>query len=172
MSKSICSGESTNILIQSDLPGLTFHWTASLTSGNVTGYTPDSGLVINQVLVNSLLTPGIVTYHITPKAGSCAGPTVDFPVTVNPAGMVSVNISASANNICEGTSITFTAIPVNGGTNPVYQWLVNGGGVWPNALTITYTPTNGDQISCILNSSAICASGNPAIAGIGTKTIT
>jgi len=88
LSKSICSGESTNIPLTANVPGATFHWTATLTSGNITGFSPDSGLIINQVLVNTLATPGIVTYHITPKVGSCSGTTVDFPVTINPGDSV------------------------------------------------------------------------------------
>ncbi|MEI7727916.1 MAG: PKD domain-containing protein, partial [Bacteroidota bacterium] len=70
--KSICTGESTNIPLFGNEPGIMFHWTATLTSGNVTGFTADSGLVINQILINNGATAGVVTYHITPKIGDCA----------------------------------------------------------------------------------------------------
>ena len=84
LSESICSGNSTNISLTSSVPGTLFHWTASLVSGNITGFSADSGLVINQVLMDNLTTPGTVTYHITPKVGSCSGSTVDYQVTVTP----------------------------------------------------------------------------------------
>jgi uncharacterized protein (TIGR02145 family) len=164
LSKSICSGESTNIALTSSVPGTTFHWTASLTSGNITGFSADSGLVINQVLTNNIATPGVVTYTITPKVGSCAGTTVNFPVTVTPGDSVKVSITASTNNVCAGTPITFTATPTNPGANPVYSWKVNGVSSGTNSTTYTYTPVNGDIVTCILTSSLTsCISNNPAI---------
>ena len=54
LSESICSGNSTNIALTSNVPGTMFHWTASLTSGNITGFSAYSGLVINQVLTDNL----------------------------------------------------------------------------------------------------------------------
>jgi uncharacterized protein (TIGR02145 family) len=163
LSKTICSGESTNIALTSSVPGANFHWTASLTSGNITGFSADSGLVINQILINSLSTPGIVTYHITPKVGSCIGTTVDFPVTVNVGDSVKVSISASNNNICAGTAVTFTATPTNPGTTPNYQWKVNGNNSGTNSTTFTYTPINADVVTCVLTSSlTVCITNNPA----------
>jgi len=37
---------------------------------------------------------------------------------------VSVSISPDNNNVCSGTTVNFTALPVNG-VNPSYQWKVN-----------------------------------------------
>jgi len=163
LSKSICSGDSTDIVLTSSVSGTTFHWTASLTSGNITGFSADSGLMINQVLINLLSTAGVVTYHITPKVGSCAGPSVAFPVTVTPGDSVKVSITASTNNICAGTQVTFTAIPTNPGTTPIYQWKVNGANSGTNSTTFTYTPINGDIVTCVLTSSiTACISNNPA----------
>jgi uncharacterized protein (TIGR02145 family) len=164
LSKSICSGESTNISLTSSISGTNFHWTASLTTGNISGYSADSGLVINQILVNSLSTPGVVTYHITPEFGSCLGTTVDFLVTVTPGDSAKVSITASVNNICAGTQVTYTATPTNPGTTPIYQWKVNGVSSGTNSTTFTYTPVNGDIVTCILTSSLTsCISNNPAI---------
>jgi uncharacterized protein (TIGR02145 family) len=172
LSESICSGNSTNISLTSSVPGTLFHWTASLTSGNITGFSADSGLVINQILTDNLTTPGIVTYHITPKVGNCTGSTVDYPVTVTPGAPVSVGISASQNNVCAGTSITYTAVPTNGGANPAYQWKVNGTNSGTNSNTYTYTPVNNDIITCVLTSSLlVCISNNPATSNAITMTV-
>jgi uncharacterized protein (TIGR02145 family) len=162
LSKTICTGESTNIALSSTVPGSNFHWTGSLTSGNITGFSADSGLVINQVLTDNLATPGVVTYHITPKVGSCVGTTVDFPVTITPGDSVKVSITAATNNICAGTSVTFTATPTNPGTTPIYQWKVNGINSGTNSPVFTYIPGNGDLVSCLLTSSATCTTNNPA----------
>ncbi|MDD4554028.1 MAG: FISUMP domain-containing protein [Bacteroidales bacterium] len=167
LTKSICSGESTNISLTSNVTGTMFHWTSSLTSGNITGFSADSGLVINQILIDNLPTPGSVKYTVTPKVGNCSGTPVDFTVTVNPGDSVKVSITASGNNICSGTPVTFTAVPTNPGTSPAYQWKVNGSNAGGNSPVFTYTPVNGDQIQCILTSSiTVCISNNPASSNI------
>ncbi|MEI7726806.1 MAG: LamG-like jellyroll fold domain-containing protein, partial [Bacteroidota bacterium] len=84
-------------------------------------------------------------------------------MTVNPQNAVSIAISASANPFISGTSVTFTAIPWNGGSVPVYQWIVNGIMVGTNANTYTYNPVHGDQVSCTLYSSLDCLSEFPAV---------
>ncbi|HMM12953.1 MAG TPA: T9SS type A sorting domain-containing protein, partial [Bacteroidales bacterium] len=75
---------------------------------------------------------------------------------------VSVNIQASSNNICAGIVVNFTANPVNGGTNPQYQWKVNGSNQGTNSPFFAYEPVNGDMVNVILTSDANCVSGNPA----------
>jgi uncharacterized protein (TIGR02145 family) len=163
LSKTICSGESTNIVLTSNVTNANFHWTATLTSGNITGFSADSGLVINQILVNHNTSPGVVTYHITPKDGNCIGIMSDFTVTVNPGDSVDVSVTESTNNICAGTSVTFTATPVNGGTNPTFQWKVNGTTAGTNNPVFTYTPVNNDKVHCVLTSSnTTCTTNNPA----------
>lgn len=75
---------------------------------------------------------------------------------------VSVSITASANPVMAGTPVTFTALPVNGGSAPVYQWSLNGSGIGDNSATCSLTPVNGDAVSCLLTSDLGCATGNPA----------
>jgi uncharacterized protein (TIGR02145 family) len=84
-------------------------------------------------------------------------------MTVNPSYPVDVSISASANPVCSGIPVIFTALPVNGGTSPVYQWKVNGSTTGTNSATFSYSPSNNDQVQCILTSSyTLCTSNNPA----------
>ncbi len=171
-SETICSGDSTYIVLTSSVPGTMFHWTASLTSGNITGFSADSGLILNQTLIDNLPTNGVVTYHITPEVGSCVGTPVAYPVTVTPGVPVSVSISASQNNVCAGTSVTFTALPLNGGPTPLYQWKVNGINSGTNSNTFTYAPVNNDVVTCVLTSSlSSCISNNPATSNAVTMIV-
>jgi uncharacterized protein (TIGR02145 family) len=172
LSKTICTGESTNIPLFGNEPGIMFHWTATLTLGNISGFSVDSGLVINQILINNGATAGVVIYHITPKIGDCAGAPVDYTVNVNVGDPVNVAIAASANTVCAGTTVTFTATPVNPGTNPIYQWKVNGTNGGSNSPTFAYTPVNGDVVTCILTSSlTVCTSNNPATSNAITMVV-
>lgn len=90
-------------------------------------------------------------------------------VSVNNSLPVSVSVNYSPNPVYENTPVTFTATPVNPGTNPVYNWTVNGNAAGTNSSTFTYTPQNGDVVRCELISSYPCATGNPAS---DTKSIT
>jgi uncharacterized protein (TIGR02145 family) len=58
--------------------------------------------------------------------------------------------------------VTFTATPTNGGITPSYQWKVNGIGVGPNNPVYSYSPNNGDIVSCVMTSNIVCPTGNPA----------
>ena len=76
----------------------------------------------------------------------------------------SVSIGASGNNICHGTSVTFTATPGNGGTAPTYNFYVNGNPV-QNGAGNTYTSSslnNGDSVWVVITSNAACLSTTTA----------
>jgi hypothetical protein len=71
----------------------------------------------------------------------------------------------NTNPVCpEATSITFVAKPTNGGTNPVYQWLLNSSIVGINNDTITLSTFNAnDTVMVIMTpSSEICVSPSNA----------
>jgi hypothetical protein len=111
---------------------------------------------VNGNLVRCILTSSETCTNNNPATSNA------ITMTVNPLLPVSITIAASANPVLAGTSVTFTATPVNGGTTPVYQWLVNGKSVGSNTSTYSYTPYNNDNVTCVLTSNAVCASGNPA----------
>jgi uncharacterized protein (TIGR02145 family) len=172
LSKSICSGESTNIPLSSNVPAATFTWTASLSSGNVSGFSDGSGTSINQILTNNSTTQGVVTYQITPRVGDCKGDTTDYQVTVDPLDTASVSIAATSTTVCTGTLVTFTATPINGGTAPSYQWQVNGVNAGMNSPVFTYLPFTNDHIQCILTSSdTVCIANNPDTSNVITMTV-
>jgi hypothetical protein len=124
---------------------------------------------------NSLVNGDVITCDMTSSLTCVIGnPAASNAITmsVNPALPVSVSITASPNPVCNGTLVTFTASPINGGTTPTYQWLVNGVDVGVNSSTYTTTSlANSDQVYCILNSSEVCTTGNPDSSNVITMVI-
>ncbi|WP_046367715.1 FG-GAP-like repeat-containing protein [Flavihumibacter petaseus] len=67
-------------------------------------------------------------------------------------------ISTTAKDICAGTAVTFRAVSDNGGTNPSWQWQVNGVNTGSDTSIFTTTAlTNNAQVRVIMTSNAICA---------------
>ena len=173
LSKNICSGDFTNITLTSNLPGTIFTYVAIPLTGGVTGWIANgTGPTINQQLFNWLTTPGLIEYQIVPQNGLCLGPPVDYLVTIDHGDSIKVSISPSANNICAGTPVSFTSIPVNGGTNPTYKWFVNSVFTGITTPNYSFTPANNDVVNCELTSSIpTCISNNPATSNSITMTV-
>jgi PKD repeat protein len=96
----------------------------------------------------------VVQSGVCPAANS-ASAQVTISATVAPSVTVSPNLGTT---ICAGTSVTFTATPVNGGSGPTYVWKKNNVAV--GGTSNSYTDAglaNGDQIDCQLTSNAGCA---------------
>jgi uncharacterized protein (TIGR02145 family) len=122
--------------------------------------TPSNGNSINCILTSNL---------------SCAtgSPAISNSVTftVNPNLPVSLSVTASATEVCEGTLVTMQANAINPGQNPVYQWLVNGTPAGTNSTNFQFTPLNSDAVTCLLTSDALCATGSPAVSNSVTFTV-
>ncbi len=81
--QTICSGDTTLILLSSTVAGTTFSWTAS--EIGVTGSSSGTNDTIAQILTATSSVSGTVTYIITPiAAGSCPGLPTVVTITVNP----------------------------------------------------------------------------------------
>ena len=98
-------------------------------------------------------------------ANSCAGPPQSINVHVNPSLPVSVTINTGADPtaICEGILVHFTAVIVNPGTAPTYQWRNHGVDI-PGATDVNYIYTGaapGASITCLVTSNANCVTGSP-----------
>jgi len=96
-----------------------------------------------------------------------------FAISLPSAANVSVTSSDADNTICNGASVTFTAIPTNGGTTPSYQWYINGNPVGTNSATFTTSGlTTGQIVTCIMTSNMSGASNNPATSNAITTAVT
>jgi len=85
------------------------------------------------------------------------GATVNRNEAVTPEVTVT---SGGGNLACAGHLVTFTAMTVNGGGSPVYDWTVNGVPMG-TGNTMSYLPANGDVVHVTLTSNALCAT--PAV---------
>ena len=155
----ICSGNSTTLSVSGTG---TFGWYSAATGGLYLG--GGSNYTTPILIANT-------TYYVQDSTCTASITRTSITVTVNPTSAVSVSITASSNPVCAGTSVTFTATPVNGGTTPAYQWKVNGLSVGPNSPTYSYIPLNNDAVKCVLTSNVTCPTGNPATSNTITMTV-
>jgi gliding motility-associated-like protein len=94
-------------------------------------------------------------------------------MTVDPVLTAAVSISASVNGICAGAPVTFTASPVNEGTNPTYQWYKNTTPIGANSAAYTADNLqNGDAVSCTLTPSYSCLTAPNAASNTVTMNVT
>lgn len=136
----VCSGDSTNIALTSTLAGTTFAWT--VTQSGAQGAFAFSDSVIVQGLT-STLTPGTVSYIITPTNGLCIGQPDTAVVTVNPipAGLA----TPSSATICSADTTNIGLTSNVAGT--VFNWTVfqagvTGGTLGSDSATLAQVLTN------------------------------
>lgn len=98
------------------------------------------------------------------------------PVNVTTSNNIAPSVSISSNqgnSICAGTNVTFTATPTYGGSNPSYQWKVNGSNVGTNSATYsTSSLTNGQTVTVVMTSNLSCANPNSATSSAIAMTVT
>ncbi|MCX6296434.1 MAG: M14 family zinc carboxypeptidase, partial [Bacteroidetes bacterium] len=100
-------------------------------------------------------------------AQSCISSRVIVSAIINTTDPVSNVISSPDFEICAGDVALFNAAITNGGGTPFYQWQVNGINAGPNSSTFSSSSlSNGDVISCVVNSSNVCATNNPAASNV------
>ncbi|MCX7862999.1 MAG: choice-of-anchor L domain-containing protein, partial [Bacteroidales bacterium] len=121
--QAICSGQSTSINLNSNVPSANFAWTATGGS-NISGYSNGSGNGIYQTLINSGTTAQSVTYTITASANGCTGSPANVIVTVNPTPIIN-NISTTPVTTCTGQPDGTITINASGGTAPL-SYSLNG----------------------------------------------
>ncbi len=84
-------------------------------------------------------------------------------VFVEESHPVSITI-AQQGTICEGNEAVFMAQIVNGGSKPILNWFVNGNNVFSGNTNFSYSPVQGDVITCqLITSLTTCLENNPAI---------
>jgi hypothetical protein len=154
----VCVSETFPIVAATASNYTTILWT---TAGNGTFSNPN---IVNPVYTpgSQDITNGTVVLTMTGDPGSTCSATDQVLLTIQNDLPVSVTIVLNTTDICIGTPVSFSAVPVNGGLNPSYQWKVNGTNAGTNDDEFTYIPNDGDVVTVVLTSSIGCALNNPA----------
>jgi len=122
------------------------------------------------VLIDSLRgTGGFLDYGLETAAGTYMATATDTStmcnssmadsavIIVNPVltPMISVSV-VPGTTVCEGTPVSYTAVPVNGGIAPKYEWRVNGIYTGNSTASYNYIPVYADVVDLIMTSNATC----------------
>jgi uncharacterized protein (TIGR02145 family) len=145
----ICSAQQAILIIASHVSGATFTWTASGSSGNVSGYLPGVGNSINQTLTNIGTNIEKVTYTAQPTANTCAGNSGSIDVFVNPVPAVTYTLCHDNLTTPVSQPIRLTGgIPIGGSYTGagVFAGMFNPGVAGIGNHTITYSYSN--YLSC------------------------
>ncbi|MFN5181933.1 MAG: gliding motility-associated C-terminal domain-containing protein, partial [Bacteroidota bacterium] len=130
----------------------TFTGAVAISGANSSNYIPDASVAGTN-------------YYFCLVTGGCGSDTSlpSGPFIVNPLLSPSVSIIASSDSICSGNTVVFTATPTNGGSNPSYQWQINGSNAGGNSDSLITTGlNNGDVINLIMTSSENCITNSSA----------
>ena len=151
----ICNGQEVNFSILSEENAGTtpsYEWFVNTTSEGI-----EETLSVTNLVDGDQVTVVLTSDH------ACASPTSATSnaatITVVANLIASLDISANQTDICEGETIDFSVLnQANEGSNPTYEWFVNGTGQSTGELYSSSQWTNSDRVSCIMTSSDACVS--------------
>jgi hypothetical protein len=105
----ICSGDSTDIQLSSNVSSASFAWTYSPV--DIAGAWADSGNYIHQALNATTTGTGMLTYNVTATNNSCSG--IAYPVTVNVFPLPVTVVTTNNPVICSGDTalLTLSSVP-------------------------------------------------------------
>ena len=114
--QTICSGDQSNVSLNSTVSGTTFKWTVAIltvpTAGTITGQalcSSSCGTSIIQTLTNTGTTLGSIRYTVTPTANGCDGTPFTVTVSVNPKPIVNTISNVTYCNGVPGSAIPFSS---------------------------------------------------------------
>ncbi len=138
------------------------------TSAGAITYT-SANTAVATIVAGELHITGPGTSVITASDGT-SQPTQTLTVTA--AVTPTIIVSPAAIDTCQGSAVIYSAVITNGGTNPVYQWQLNGQNTGSNSPTFTSSNlSNNDQIACTLTSNAVCTTNVTATSNLAAFTV-
>ena len=162
----VCAGSPANFTATIVQGGATpgYEWMVNGVAAGEGANTFSSSSLNNGDLVNCALTSDAVCAEGPPvSSNTLPVPVIAIPVT-------GVSIVASAVKICQDSTVTFTATPVNGGGTPSYSWEINGTDFGTNSGVFSDAGLqNGDVVTCKMMGSLACS--EPVSAAPVTMTV-
>ncbi len=168
----ICQNASGSF--QSNVTANSYKWTVIGGNNNINVVQQGAAL---QTFNYIFTAPGdywVILNTISECCGESFPDTFNVSVTPLVPPTVSIQSSVETNNniVCQGAPVIFTALPVNAGTNPTYQWQVNGQNAGTNSPTFVSSSFNsGDQITLNITSDFGCSAGLTATSNAITVTV-
>jgi gliding motility-associated-like protein len=175
---SICSGESFDLAITSDVAGTTFDWTSMPLGTNVSGNSISGTGNISEVLTNNGPTSENVMYTITPTGVAptyCIGAFVNYIITVNPnsdATFQSASYCEETTNLVlisgdTGGTFSFEPVPTDGASiDPNSGSIFNGIGGTDYIIKYVVGTTCPDSSTLLISTYAM--PNEPYVSGQGT----
>lgn len=120
----------------------------------------DTNVLINGDVVSVQMT----TNHLCQTQATSNSNSLTISVGLNTAPSVAISSSDADNIVCQGSSVTYTAIPTNGGSAPSYQWVLNGNNVGTNSTTFSNAINSNQTVSVIMTSNYECQTSSSATA--------
>jgi valyl-tRNA synthetase len=117
----ICDGSTLDFVLNSNIPGTTYTWSAS--NNDLTGFDTDGDQTdINQLvqLIDPMSTTGSISMVILPSFNGCTGDPVSVTILVNPTPRVT-SITQEDASLCSGETLH---MDINGEpTGTAYNWV-------------------------------------------------
>lgn len=93
-------------------------------------------------------------------------------ISVTPTVTPQINItSGTPSPLCPGQTVVFNAFVINGGTDPHYQWTINGAPAGTDTNVFVTSFANSVSVRCQLISNAACASPTSVLSNIISITV-
>ncbi len=92
-------------------------------------------------------------------------------ISVYPSTTPTISIQTDTTGICEGAAVLLTSVFTESGSNPAYQWFINGQTAGNQASLQTSNISNGDQVSLIGVSNALCTLTDSAFSNVISFTV-
>lgn len=158
----VCSGQAVDInaLIQNAGSNPQIQWYVNNNLITQTG---------PEIQLNPLITSTVYSVVTAIVPCSVNNPDTSNTLTINvlPAFNPSLSIAADDDTVCAGVLVSYHVVSVaDTGSNPVFQWQVNGMNVGANAQSYSYIPGNADLVKCLLIVNEPCVSQSPVSSNI------